>query len=30
MRKRQLIAAWALAHGAADGVGELVKRDGKT
>lgn len=30
MRNRQLIAAWALEHGAADGVAELVKRDGKT
>ncbi len=30
MRNRQLIAAWALRHGAKDKVVELVKRDGKT
>lgn len=30
MRNRQLIARWALEHGADDGVAELVKRDGKT
>jgi len=30
MRNRQLIAAWALEHGAKDKVVELVKRDGKT
>ncbi len=30
MRNRQLIAAWALRHGAKDKVVELVKRHGKT
>ncbi len=30
MRNRQLIARWALEHGAADKVVELVRRDGKT
>lgn len=30
MRNRQLIAAWALEHGAKDKVVELVKRNGKT
>lgn len=30
MRNRQLIASWALRHGEADGVVEMVKRDGKT
>lgn len=30
MRNRQLIAAWALRHGAQDKVVELIKRDGKT
>ena len=30
MRNRQLIARWALEHGKADNVVELVKRDGKT
>lgn len=30
MRNRQLIAAWALEHGAKDKIVELVKRDGKT
>ena len=30
MRNRQLIAAWALEHGAADKVVELVKKGGKT
>ncbi len=30
MRNRQLISAWALEHGRADNVIELVKRDGKT
>lgn len=30
MRNRQLIARWALEHGADDGVSELVRRDGKT
>lgn len=30
MRNRQLIAQWALQHGAKDKVVELIKRDGKT
>ena len=30
MRNRQLIARWALEHGSADKVVELVRRDGKT
>lgn len=30
MRNRQLVARWALEHGAPDRVVELVKRDGKT
>lgn len=30
MRNRQLIAKWALEHGAADKVVEMVKHDGKT
>lgn len=30
MRNRQLIARWALEHGAAEHVAELTKRDGKT
>lgn len=30
MRNRQLIAKWALEHGAADKVVEMVKQDGKT
>lgn len=30
MRNRQLIAKWALEHGAKDNVVEMVKRDGKT
>lgn len=30
MRNRQLIAKWAYEHGKADGVVELVKRNGKT
>ncbi len=30
MRNRKLIAEWALEHGKADNVVELVKRDGKT
>ena len=30
MRNRQLIAAWALAHGQDAGIVELVKKDGKT
>lgn len=30
MRNRQLIAAWALRHGAQDKEVELIKRDGKT
>ena len=30
MRNRQLIAAWALEHGAEDGVVDLVVKDGKT
>lgn len=30
MRNRQLIASWALRHGEADGIVEMVKRDGKT
>jgi dipeptidyl-peptidase-3 len=30
MRNRQLIAAWALEHGAGDGVVQLVVKDGKT
>ncbi len=30
MRNRQLIARWALEHGASDGVAEMVVRNGKT
>lgn len=30
MRNRQLIARWALEHGASENVAEMVKRDGRT